>query len=82
MSKTLEMPNLDDLVVQHMHRDIPKIHAGQTMSGALDEIRSSPPQSSKIVYFYVIDHEKKLVVFCQPAPYLSPGRMCVWMKSW
>jgi len=61
MSKTLEIPNLDDLVVQHMHRDIPKIHAGQTMGAALNEIRGSPPQSSKIVYFYVIDQDEKLV---------------------
>lgn len=61
MTRTLEMPNLDDLVTKHMHCEIPRIRSGITMAEAIEEIRKAPPESSRIVYFYVTDAEEKLV---------------------
>lgn len=61
MARSLELPNLEDLVTKHMHCEIPRIHAGITIAHALEEIRKSPPESSRIVYFYVTDAEGKLV---------------------
>jgi len=54
------IPPLDDLVEKHMHRDVASLKTGQTVFEALASIRNSPPFSSNIIYFYVVDDLGKL----------------------
>jgi magnesium transporter len=54
------IPPLDDLVEKHMHREVPSLKTGQTVFEALAAIRNSPPFSSNIIYFYVVDDLGKL----------------------
>lgn len=51
--------SLDDLVVNHMRTDLPRLHVEQTVGEALLSIREKPPES-RIIYFYVVDDENKL----------------------
>ncbi|MEY4613068.1 MAG: Magnesium transporter MgtE [Planctomycetota bacterium] len=54
------IPPLDDLVEKHMHREVVSLKTGQTVAEALESIRGSPSFSSRIIYFYVVDHDGKL----------------------
>jgi magnesium transporter len=54
------IPPLDDLVEKHMHREVASLKTGQTVFEALETIRNSPPFSSNIIYFYVVDELGKL----------------------
>ncbi len=54
------IPPLDDLVEKHMHREVASLKTGQTVFEALAAIRNSPPFSSNIIYFYVVDELGKL----------------------
>ena len=54
------IPPLDDLVEKHMHTDFASLKTGHTVSEALAAIRDSPPFSSSIIYFYVVDESGKL----------------------
>ena len=56
----LEIRNLDDLIVRHVHRDFTTLHVDQTVGEALASIRSSN-LAQKIVYFYVTDGQDHLV---------------------
>lgn len=52
--------SLEDLVVKHMRTDISRLHVDQTVGEALLTIRENPMQS-RIIYFYVVDKENRLV---------------------
>ena len=54
------IPPLDDLVEMHMLKDVASLKTGQTVFEALASIRNSPPFSSNIIYFYVVDDLGKL----------------------
>jgi len=54
-----EKHSLDDLVINHMRTDLPRLHVEQTVGEALLSIREKPPES-RIIYFYVVDDHNKL----------------------
>jgi magnesium transporter len=51
---------LGDPVSLHMRTDVTRLRAGQTVGDALDAVRKNPP-SGRVVYFYVVDDEDRLV---------------------
>jgi len=51
--------SLDDLVVNHMRTDMPRLHVALAVGEALEVIRENPPES-RIIYFYVVDGENRL----------------------
>lgn len=51
--------SLDDLVVNHMRTDVPRLNVGQTVAEALLAIREKPPEN-RIIYFYVVDQDNQL----------------------
>jgi magnesium transporter len=51
--------SLDDLVVNHMRTDVPRLNVDQTVGEALVSIREKPPEN-RIIYFYVVDQENRL----------------------
>jgi magnesium transporter len=52
--------DLSDPVTLHMRTDFAKLHAQQTIGQALAEIRANRP-AGRIVYFYVVDEQDRLV---------------------
>lgn len=52
--------DLNDPVTLHMRTEFAKLHAKQTIGQALAEIRANPP-GGRIVYFYVVDDQERLV---------------------
>lgn len=54
-----EKHSKDDLVINHMRTDLPRLHVEQTVGEALLSIREKPPES-RIIYFYVVDDQNKL----------------------
>lgn len=53
-------PPLNDPVSQHMHRNLTRLRADQTVHDALESLRANPPQG-RILYFYVVDPDEHLV---------------------
>ncbi|MBU4271041.1 MAG: magnesium transporter [Planctomycetes bacterium] len=51
--------NLNDPVVQHMRKEVARLHVGHTVGETLAELRRRPPPA-RIVYFYVVDDENRL----------------------
>lgn len=51
---------LGDLVSLHMRTDPTRLRVGQTVGGALDDVRKNPP-AGRVVYFYVVDDQDRLV---------------------
>ncbi len=51
--------SLDDLVVNHMRTDVPRLNVDQTVGEAMLAIRENPPES-RIIYFYVVDEKNRL----------------------
>lgn len=60
MPAPLTERHLADLVSQHMRTDVVRLQAGQTVSEALASLRQQPP-SGRIIYFYVVDGDGKLL---------------------
>ncbi len=60
MTTTLGPENLDDAVGGHVRRDYASIHADQTVQEAMASLRGQVA-AQKIVYFYVVDAEDRLV---------------------
>ena len=50
---------LEDLVTRHMRTDFAQLQVNQTVGEALAAIRSAPP-SGRVIYFYVVDDERRL----------------------
>jgi magnesium transporter len=51
--------SLDDMVVNHMRTDVPRLNVDLTVGEALLAIREKPPEN-RIIYFYVVDQENRL----------------------
>ena len=51
--------NLNDSVLQHMRKEVARLHVGHTVGETLAELRRRPPPA-RIVYFYVVDDENRL----------------------
>jgi Na+:H+ antiporter, NhaA family len=51
---------LGDPVTSWMHQDFTRLLAGQTVGEALDGVRRDPPPG-RVIYFYVVDAEGRLV---------------------
>ena len=60
MRETLSHEHLDEPLFPHLRRDIPILLAHQTVSEALDSLRRQP-LGERIIYFYVVDAEGRLV---------------------
>jgi magnesium transporter len=60
MSEPVAENNLNDPVTQHMRVKIAPLHNHQTVGEALAALRASPPPA-RIVYFYVVDENGRLV---------------------
>lgn len=60
MRETLSHEHLDEPLFQHLRRDIPILIDGQTVSEALESLRRQPI-GERIIYFYVVDAEGRLV---------------------
>ncbi|MBL8891089.1 MAG: magnesium transporter [Planctomycetaceae bacterium] len=58
-ARTTAVPGLADPVTGSMRRDFPTLLVDQTIEQALAGLRAEPP-SGRIVYFYVVDSEKRL----------------------
>ena len=52
--------NPDDPITRHLRTDVTRLYAGQTVGQALDWLRKHPP-GGRILYFYVVDVEGRLV---------------------
>lgn len=50
----------DDPITRHLRTDVARLYAGQTVGQALDWLRKNPP-GGRILYFYVVDTEGRLV---------------------
>jgi magnesium transporter len=59
ISKT-DVPDLDDAVTKHLRGDCTRLRLGQTVGQALDGLRRDPP-ADRIIYFYVVDDDGKLL---------------------
>ena len=57
---TLAQDNLSDAVVKHVRQDFAALKVNQTVGEALESLRTQE-LAEKIVYFYVVDDEKKLL---------------------
>jgi magnesium transporter len=51
---------LGDPVSLHMRTDPTRLRAGQTVGDALEDVRKHPP-TGRVIYFYVVDDEGRLV---------------------
>lgn len=51
---------LQDPITLHMRADVARLHVDQTLEEGLAAIRALPPEG-RIVYFYVVDDEQKLM---------------------
>jgi magnesium transporter len=59
MEPRLTPQQLNDPVARHMHRNITRLRAGQTVGEALAWLREHPP-TGRILYFYVVDDDGRL----------------------
>ena len=59
MPAALTERNLTDPVTQHMRTDVVRLGANQSVGEALAGVRSQPPVG-RIIYFYVVDQDKRL----------------------
>jgi len=55
-----QLRRLDDPVELHARRDFTPLKVEQTVGEALDQIRAHPP-GGRIIYFYVVDDDERLV---------------------
>ena len=60
MNLASSIPNFDAPVVEHARKDFPLLDAGMTIGQALERIRREGV-GERVIYFYAIDEEKRLV---------------------
>jgi magnesium transporter len=60
MTTSVAEARLNDPLTKHMHQSFPRLSASQTVGEALDWLRQHPP-GGRIVYFYTVDSEGRLV---------------------
>lgn len=59
MTSPVAESHLNDVVVQHMRRELARLRVEHTVGEALASLRTTPPPA-RIVYFYVVDEEERL----------------------
>jgi magnesium transporter len=57
---TLGEQSLYDRITEHMRKDITWVFADKTVGQALEWLRQNPP-AGRIIYFYVVDRDQRLV---------------------
>jgi CBS domain-containing protein len=68
MNLASNIPDFDAPVVEHARKDFPLLDADMTVGEALERIRREGV-GERVIYFYAIDEEKRLVgVVPDPAP--------------
>jgi magnesium transporter len=60
MNIAAAIPDFNTPVVEHARRDFPLLDAGMTVGGALERIRREGV-GERVIYFYAIDSQKRLV---------------------
>ena len=60
MNLASNIPDFDTPVVDHARKDFPLLDADMTVGKALEQIRREGV-GERVIYFYAIDHEKRLV---------------------
>jgi magnesium transporter len=60
MPHPLTQADLNDPVTKHVHQHFTRLAAQLTVGSALDWLRRNPPRE-RIIYFYVVDAEDRLV---------------------
>ena len=60
MTLPVREENLSDPVSRHMRRDFTRLLSTQTVGEALQSLRERPPEG-RIIYFYVVDGEDRLL---------------------
>jgi magnesium transporter len=60
VANRLTKANLNDAVSQHVHQDFARLFVNQTVGEALEWLRKNPP-AGRILYFYVVDGEGRLL---------------------
>jgi magnesium transporter len=60
MAESVSETTLSDTVVHHMREEVARLHVEHTVGEAMDALRQSPPPA-RIVYFYVVDGDGRLV---------------------
>ena len=60
MTLPLREENLNDPLSQHMRRDVTRVLSTRTVGEALQSLRDRPPEG-RIIYFYVVDQDDRLV---------------------
>ena len=65
MADSVSLQYLDELLFGHIRRDLTPLFAEETVSEALESLRSQP-LGERIVYFYIVDADGKRWVLCRP----------------
>jgi magnesium transporter len=60
MPQPYTQADLNDPVSKHVHQGFTRLTAGQTVGEALEWLRHHPPQD-RIIYFYVVDEDDRLL---------------------
>src|ERR687892_1624711 len=60
MTEAVGIPDFDAPVVEHARKDFPLLDADMTVGEALEQIRREGV-GERVIYFYAIDEEKRLV---------------------
>jgi len=60
MAQRLSEASLNEPVTMHMRHDVAKLLVGETVGTSLEAMRQNPP-AGRIVYFYVVDDDGRLV---------------------
>jgi magnesium transporter len=60
MNIAASIPDFDSPVIEHARKDFPLLDAGMTVGEALERIRREGV-GERVIYFYVVDEEKRLV---------------------
>ncbi len=60
MPQPLTQADLNDPVAQHVYQDFTRLVVGQTVGAALGWLRQHPPRE-RIIYFYVVDENDRLL---------------------
>src|ERR1043166_2506620 len=60
MNIAADIPNFDAAVAEHARKDFPLLDANMTVGNALERIRREGV-GERVIYFYVVDEQKRLV---------------------
>jgi magnesium transporter len=54
------IPDLDEPIIKYTRHDFDPLNQGQTVAAALEQVRAKPP-TGRVLYFYVVDDDDRLV---------------------